>query len=471
MIAKKSTQFHIFLVHTIIGVVATTCALVFIALNIVSNAEKKLENRIYPGVVIDNIPFGNKTKQEIVDYFDKKNERLKTVFFTILYDKTPIATLSAQDLRVHFDGKGIADRAFIIGRTPHLPSRLYQKIATIFGLQQFSFPASLEYDNARLSEFIADQEAKYNMPAKNALFSFVNGRVVSFRIEEKGRQLDSDTFLSDFSTKITTLEHKPTNQTVQLTSHIILPEITLAKANDFGIEELIAVGKSDYSHSIPGRIHNIILAASKFNGILIPKNAVFSFNDTVGDISQTTGYEQAYIIKSGKTVLGDGGGVCQVSTTLFRAALNAGLPIVERTAHAYRVGYYENDSKPGFDATVFGPTVDFKIKNDTPAYILVQTEIDKENNLLYFKLYGKKDNRSVEISPVVVSDPQEPPPPLYQDDPTLKKGVTKQIDFAAWGSKAYFNYKVTKNNAVSFAKTFYSNYRPWQAIFLVGKAD
>ncbi len=470
MIAKKA-RFHIFVVHAIIGVVATTCAFLFIALTIVSNAEKKLENRIYPGVIIDNISFGNKTKQEIVDYFDKKNERLKTVSFTIIYDRTPIATLSAQNLHVHFDSKGIADRAFIIGRTPNLLSRLYQKIVTIFGLQQFSFPASVEYDNARLSEFVSDQEEKYNMPAKNALFSFVHGRVVSFRIEEKGRQIDSDNFLSDFSTKITTLAQKPTNQIIQLTSHVILPEITLAKVNDFGIEELIAIGKSDYNHSIPGRIHNVILAASKFNGVLIPKDAVLSFNDTVGDISQTTGYEQAYIIKSGKTVLGDGGGVCQVSTTLFRAALNAGLPIVERTAHAYRVGYYENDSKPGFDATVFAPSVDLKIKNDTHAYILIQTEVDKENNLLYFKLYGKKDDRKVEISPVVVSDLQEPPPPLYQDDATLKKGITKQIDFAAWGSKAYFNYKVTKSNTVSFAKTFYSNYRPWQAIFLVGKAD
>ena len=252
---------------------------------------------------------------------------------------------------------------------------------------------------------------------------------------------------------------------------ILLPEITLASINNYGIEELIAEGRSNYSHSILTRIHNVLLAASKFNGVLIPPGKTLSFNETVGDISSLTGYQPAYIIKEGKTVLGDGGGVCQVSTTLFRAALNAGLPIVERTAHAYRVLYYENDMKPGFDATVFGPTVDLKIKNDTPAYILIQTEADEENNLLYFRLYGKKDNRKVEISPAILWDVAPPPDPKYQEDATLKKGVVKQIDFPAWGGKASFEYKVFKDQKQVLDQKFYSSYRPWQAVYLVGTAD
>jgi vancomycin resistance protein YoaR len=151
--------------------------------------------------------------------------------------------------------------------------------------------------------------------------------------------------------------------------------------------------------------------------------------------------------------------------------LNAGLPIVERHAHAYRVGYYENDSQPGFDATVFAPTNDLKIKNDTPAYILVQTEIDKENNLLYFKLYGKKDNRRSEISKIALYDLTPPPPSLYQDDPTLKKGVIKQVDYAASGGKASFHYQVTKDNQTIIDQDFLSLFKPWQAVYLVGTAD
>lgn len=147
------------------------------------------------------------------------------------------------------------------------------------------------------------------------------------------------------------------------------------------------------------------------------------------------------------------------------------MPIIERNPHAYRVSYYENDSKPGFDATVFAPNVDLKIKNNTPAYILIQTEVDKEKNLLFFKLYGKKDNRKVEISPVSLWDVNPPPSPLYQEDPTLKKGVIKQIDFPAWGAKTNFHYKVIKDGKTIFEKDFFSSYRPWQAVYLVGTAE
>jgi vancomycin resistance protein YoaR len=278
--------------------------------------------------------------------------------------------------------------------------------------------------------------------------------------------------MNDFLSGINNLvgEHK-TSLVVDVAYEIIKPEFTLSTANDFGIIEKIGQGQSDYSGSISERIHNIILASSKFHGILIPKDEIFSFNKTVGDISALTGYKPAYIIKNGRTVLGDGGGVCQVSTTLFRAAINTGLPIIERVSHAYRVHYYENDGKPGFDATVFNPSADLKFKNDTSAYILIQTEIDKTNNILTFMLYGKKDNRIAQISDAKVWDVLPPPEPLYQDDPTLKKGITKQIDWSSWGAKAIFHYKVEKEGKTIADQDFFSQYRPWQAVFLVGTAD
>jgi vancomycin resistance protein YoaR len=267
------------------------------------------------------------------------------------------------------------------------------------------------------------------------------------------------------------MQKNPQASTITLTDSPVKPEISLNEANKFGIEELIGEGQSNYTHSIPERIYNVSLAASKFNGVIIEKGKVLSFNDIVGDISSSTGYKPAYVIKNGRTVLGDGGGVCQVSTTLFRAALNTGLPILERTAHAYRVGYYENDAKPGLDATVFGPYVDLKIKNDTTAAILLEVENDEENKILKFKIYGKKDGRLAEISPIRITDEQAAPPPVYQDDPTLKKGVVKQVDFAASGAKSTFTYKIHRADKSTEEKTFVSVYRPWAAVYLVGQAD
>ncbi len=445
---------------------------VFVIIFSFKKKTEELTNKIYPNVYIDGYSVGYKTKKEIIDFFQEKTKKLKSVTIFVFFHDQPVATFSGKLLNLAYNGEDVAIRAYLIGRSTNFLSRIYQQLASFLNWQRFEFETKIEYNQEIINDFLRETEERYNKPARNALFKFDNGRVVAFRKEELGLEILSQQFKDEINEKIQDLKKKTENKTVNLTSRVIEPEITLKKSNTFGIEELLATGKSDFSHSIPERIHNIILASSKFNGILIPKDKILSFNETVGDISSLTGYKPAYIIKQGKTVLGDGGGVCQVSTTLFRAALNAGLPIIERTAHAYRVAYYENDSKPGFDATVFAPEVDLKIKNNTPAYILIQTEIDKEKNLLFFKLYGKSDYRKIEISPVTIWDVTPPPPPLYQDDPTLKKGVTKQIDFPAWGAKVSFDYKVvSKDDQIIFEKKFLSFYRPWQAVYLVGVAD
>jgi vancomycin resistance protein YoaR len=120
------------------------------------------------------------------------------------------------------------------------------------------------------------------------------------------------------------------------------------------------------------------------------------------------------------------------------------------------------------DATVFGPTVDLKFKNDTPAYILIQTITDLKNLTLTFEFYGSYDGRTAEITNHKIWDVTPPPPPLYQDDPTLAKGVVKQVDFDAWGTKASFDYKVTRGGTILENTTFFSNFRPWQAVYLRG---
>ena len=433
--------------------------------------EKNIGSKIYPNVYLDKQNFGLKSREEIVKYYNDKTAKLSKTSVAVFYNDEPIATFSAQTLGLKYDGKTTAERAYLVGRSTNTPSKYLQKILTIFNLKKFYFESEIEYDNNELKDFLSTSEEKYNLPAKNALFKFEKGKVVEFRKESDGLKILTEKFLPDFDKAINELKTDSANKKVILKSEVIKPEIQLSDINEYGIEELIAEGMSDYTHSIPQRVHNLTLAASKFNGVLIPKGKTFSFNENVGDISSLTGYQPAYIIKEGKTVLGDGGGVCQVSTTLFRAALNAGLPIIERNAHAYRVGYYENDSQPGFDATVYSPTVDLKIKNDTPGYILIETYIDKDNNLLTFKFYGKKDGRRVEVSKATVYDVVPALPPKNQDDPTLKKGVTKQVDFAAGGAKAFFSYKVFQGDKTTIDTKFYSNYRPWAAVYLVGTAD
>ncbi len=332
-------------------------------------------------------------------------------------------------------------------------------------------PASAsEWRTVQISEWINDLALTIDRPADNAHFSYLgSGKVEEFKPAVVGRAVDKSKLTAMVLDTVIQLS-APENQAqaLEIPLTIVQPELSTADVNNLGITELIGRGESDYTGSIPNRIFNLQKAASGMHGVLVAPNEEFSFNKYVGDISAAGGYKQAYVIKDGRTILGDGGGVCQVSTTMFRAAMAAGLPITERHAHAYRVHYYENDRQPGYDATIFTPSVDFKFKNDTPGYILIQTKVDEAHKKLSFELYGTGDGRAVEISKARVWDVTSPPPALYQDDPTLAIGVVKQVDFPAWGSKAAFDYKVTRNGEVLQQQTFYSNYRPWQAIYLKG---
>ena len=326
------------------------------------------------------------------------------------------------------------------------------------------------YDRSKITTFVHELAKTINSLPENASFLFEtsSNKMVVFKPSKDGVTLNETELTNTIIGKLEQIKINQESAALDVPVSKTSAKISTGDANSLGIKEQVSKGTSLFIGSIPGRIHNIQLASLKLNGILIAAGETFSFNKALGDVSKDTGYEQAYIIKEGRTVLGDGGGVCQVSTTLFRAALNAGLPITERHAHAYRVHYYEDDLGPGFDATVFDPTADLKFINNTSSNLLVQTTVDLKRKLLTFELYGTKDSRKIEIAKVKVWDKQPPPPDLYQDDPTLPKGTIKQVDWSAWGTKAAFDYKVTKDSETIFEKTFTSIYKPWQAVYLRG---
>ena len=427
--------------------------------------ETSYSNRVYPTISVGEIPFGGKTQQEVEAFWLAKNTTLTDIQFEFRFD-TKVATISSHDIQLSYDATLSATQALSVGRSKHFLSNIRQR----YTKQPINLPPTLRWDTDAIDQFITSVSETINIPVENALFQFTNNKVIQFKPSRSGRMVNTKQLKEQFTIRLHDAVQTNTKHIIfPVPVDIIEPIISTKQTNSFGIKELIGRGYSEFPGSIAGRIHNVALAASRLNGVLIPPGALFSFNDTVGDISAATGYQSAYIIKDGKTVLGDGGGVCQVSTTLFRAALNAGLPIVERSAHSYRVHYYEDDgSKAGLDATVFSPSEDLKFINDTPAYILIQTKIDLANVNLAFEFYGATDGRKAEILNHVVGGISAPPPALYQDDPTLPVGVVKQVDYAAWGAKASFEYRVSRNGQTIFEKTFVSNYRPWQAVYLRG---
>lgn len=432
--------------------------------------KKTNSNLIYPGITVDSIDVGKYTQIQTKELFAKKNDAVNNILITFSLDSLA-ATISAKDLKIGYDEDLIAKQAMSLGRS----GNFFSDISIIF--QAYFYGLDLQpayrYSEEMLNKTLTPIIEITNKKPVDALFNFQNGKVLAFKPSENGKSIDIEkikkNLISQF--KIIQLEQVPRNVIIPITVKTLLPRITTDEANNLGIKELIGKGTSLFWHSIPGRIFNINLASSRINGALIAPNEIFSFNKALGDVSTFTGYRQAYIIQNGKTVLGDGGGVCQVSTTFFRALLNSGLPILERHAHAYRVGYYEQDSLPGIDATIYVPSVDLKFKNDTGNYILVQTQVDLDLMQLSIYLYGALDGRSVTLTSPIITNRISPPPDLYQDDPTLAKGIIKQVDFSAEGSRVSFKREVIKNGKKIISEIFASNYAPWQSVFLKGTKE
>ena len=320
-----------------------------------------------------------------------------------------------------------------------------------------------------VDEYVRGLQESLNKDPQDAKFEFVEGKVTEFAPGKDGVRVNLELTSKELEVGMNKLlESQSKSEGVEIVVTRTPPKVTTEKVNELGIKERIGRGESFYQHSIPNRIYNVALASTRINSALIPPGEEVSFNKMVGEVSGATGYRPAYIISGGRTVLGDGGGLCQVSTTMFRAAMSAGLPILERWGHAYRVSYYELNSKPGVDATVIAPSKDFRFKNDTPGHILIQTINDPKALHLVIEIYGTSDGRVTSISEPKVWGNTPPLPTIYQDDPTLPAGTMKQVDWAAPGAKASFEYKVARNGETIQDKTFSTTYRPWASVFLRG---
>ena len=159
-----------------------------------------------------------------------------------------------------------------------------------------------------------------------------------------------------------------------------------------GIKEIIAIGVSDFSGSSKNRIHNIDTAVHQFHGVIIPKGEKFSFNNTLGDVGSATGYKKELVIRGDETVPDWGGGVCQVSTTLFRSAMLAGLDIEKRRNHSYAVSYYE---PAGSDATIYIGSQDFQFTNTTNSDLALH--VHKQDQKLVFTILGTHSENTTQL--------------------------------------------------------------------------
>jgi len=266
-------------------------------------------------------------------------------------------------------------------------------------------------DEAAIKAYLEDLARKVNNDPTDAKFTVADGKVTTFSQEKAGITLD---VAKSVQTIITTLKSNALPQKISLNFDSKKPEVNYSEVNDLGIASLIGEGTSNFKGSPSNRIHNIKVATERYNGVLIKPGEEFSFVKLLGEVDGDHGYLPELVIKNNVTEPEFGGGICQVSTTAFRAAIYSGLKITARKNHAYPVSYY---NPQGMDSTVYVPSPDLRFKNNTPGYILIQTKI--VGTILTFDFYGTDDGRKTTVDGPKITE--------RQPDGALKATFTQHV--------------------------------------------
>lgn len=327
-------------------------------------------------------------------------------------------------------------------------------------------PFEIKLNKKRLEKFLEKEIVKeVERPVqgvkisqdKEGNFAF-DGRPVN------GRRLAVEETISALEKGINSLEKS---------AKIVVKEIKapVESAEDLeklGVKELIATGYTTFYGSPYNRQHNIAVGVKKYNGLLLKEGEDMSFNANLGPVDGKSGYRPELVIKGDETIPEYGGGLCQVSTTFYRAALYGGLPIKKRFPHSYAVGYYAQVDGHGLDATIYPDAgKDIIIANDTPGAILIQAYAEKGQ--IYFHFYGTADGREVQMKGPYISNRHGPPAPKIEKTTALAPGQRKQVERSHGGFNATW-YRTVKKGNEEIKETIFSPYRAVPAKYLEGVA-
>ncbi len=252
-----------------------------------------------------------------------------------------------------------------------------------------------DFNPTPIYNYLKGLSPKINQPAVEPVLNIENDKVTAFTEPQDGQELD---FYNSTMGIISALENNQASTTLNIS--VTHPQKTLSELNNLGIKTLLARGTSNFAGSPNNRRHNIAVGVEKFLGILLAPGEEFSFNEHLGPVTAEEGFVPELVINNGTTLPELGGGLCQVSSTTFRAAMAAGLPITARRNHAYAVQYY---SPQGTDATIYPGSADLKFVNNTPGYILIWPYAP-DKNTLYFDFWGTDDGRQVTLEKPVIYD-------------------------------------------------------------------
>ncbi|HCD41519.1 MAG TPA: VanW family protein [Bacillota bacterium] len=350
----------------------------------------------------------------------------------------------------------IVERALAVGRTGNWLERL--KFRILRSRERVNIPLIMSVDEGRFRDFVFALMTDIYVAPEDAAFVINPDDTVSVRPSNTGRYLDPE----DLGNHIKEVALKRTDRTVVLNVKPMVPALTTEQANAMNIRECIGRFSTNFNPENKPRVHNIREAARAIDGVILGPGETFSFNEIVGPRSAEAGYLEAPVMVDDDLVPGIGGGICQVSSTLYNAVLLANLSIVARSNHSMLPSYIQ----AGRDAAVAYDYMDFKFRNDGSSHILVKLIV--ADNSITAKVYGYAPD-GYHVSIVASVDEKIPPGTVTVEDPSLAPGDEVVDDEGAWGYVVTVYRVITKDGVeLSRERVSKDRYRARPKRILVG---
>ena len=342
----------------------------------VKNKVNSWENKIYPGVKAYGIDLGGKTKEEAANILNDQLMPLigGKIITVAVGDKT--FELKYSDISLSVSSDETVEKALNYGKD----NKMFEKKKIIENGVDYKVDTVLSYDEEKVKEFANNVNEQVKVDAIDAKIS-VSGGNISITPEITGKHIDTEDLCNKIKESIDPDPEKVETVAVDLQDYS--PSITSADLSK--INGVMSSYSSTFSNSDPGRVENLRIASGYINGTLLMPGQEFSYNNTIGPTIPERGYKEANTYVGSKIVPGYGGGVCQVSSTLYRAVIQSNIRSTERRNHSMTVGY----AKPGLDATVAAGYIDYKFVNTYDFPIYIQGYLS--GNQVVFNVWGNKE--------------------------------------------------------------------------------
>lgn len=409
-----------------------------------------------PGVTVAGINVSHMTQASAQEEIDREIQSISSQAVIFHLDGETLES-KLGDLGLTLTANKALTEAYAVGREGNLIEKAEQRRAALHGIH---FELSSAWDQKKLSEALTKIFEPYQVPAHDASFTLTAANTMEISKETAGKGVD----VAALAAQVQKLDNSQPKNELKVSFKEEPPKLTAAALESEKITGLQASYTTYFNPSQTERTENVRLAADALDGAVIAPGEIFSFNQRVGERTAGKGYQDAYIIVNGQFVEGLGGGICQVSSTLYNTALLADLPITQRANHDLAITYVPL----GQDATVAWPNLDLQFKNDAGTYILIRTKLGK--NSLTIDFYGQpQPSRQVIIKD---SSTLLPPPTQKVSDNSLPPGQERVKQEGVQGYQVTTTRTVQLNGKVVKTEDLGSSYyEPTPKIIEVGPAN